>query len=381
MINSLSESMYRLDILNEKYERLNYQQSTKKKIDDGSDDSLVFTKEIYIEDKVSVFEGIKKQIEIIDAQNNSADSSVADIKDLMSTIKSEILRALDGTMDAESKKSIAINLEGMKKSILLFSNEQANGEYLFSGTNGGQAPFVEDPVTGKITYEGNGYLKKVAVEEGSYRERGVSGFDLMMNTVDEAAVGEKLNFSENQRIIDESGNEWVLNPAVPEIVKHTEMGATTETMPVTEILPSTTPKTYETTNPVAIPGQVLEAKENIFDILDTGINALRQVDSTGAPVTEAEAMDKLRETLENVNAAYDTINAAHTNLGVRNRIFEVSLEKVSSKLTHYNVLYQETAGANLAKVAMEAKALELTYTSLYTTINKANEMSLVNFVR
>lgn len=381
MINSLSESMYRLDILNEKYERLNYQQSTKKKIDDGSDDSLVFTKEIYIEDKVSVYEGIKKQIEIIDAQNNSADSSVADIKDLMSTIKSEILRALDGTMDAESKKSIAINLEGMKKSILLFSNEQANGEYLFSGTNGGQAPFVEDPATGKITYEGNGYLKKVAVEEGSYRERGVSGFDLLMNTVDEAAVGEKLNFSENQRIVDESGNEWVLDPGVPEIVKHTEMGATTETMPVTEILPSTTPKTYETTNPVAIPGQVLEAKENIFDILDTGINALRQVDSTGAPVTEAEAMDKLRETLENVNEAYDTINAAHTNLGVRNRIFEVSLEKVSSKLTHYNVLYQETAGANLAKVAMEAKALELTYTSLYTTINKANEMSLTNFIR
>lgn len=381
MINSLSESMYRLDILNEKYERINYQQSTKKKIDDGSDDSLVFTKEIYIEDKVSVYEGIKKQIEIIEAQNNSADSSVADIKDLMSTIKSEVLRALDGTMDAESKKSIAINLEGMKKSILLFSNEQANGEYLFSGTNGGQAPFVEDPVTGKITYEGNGYLKKVAVEEGSYRERGVSGFDLMMNTVDEAAVGEKLNFSENQRIVDEAGNEWVLDPGVPEIVKHTEMGATTETMPVTEILPSTTPKTYETTNPVAIPGQVLEAKENIFDILDTGINALRQVDSTGAPVTEAEAMDKLRETLENVNKAYDTTNAAHTNLGVRNRIFEVSLEKVSSKLTHYNVLYQETAGANLAKVAMEAKALELTYTSLYTTINKANEMSLTNFIR
>lgn len=104
MINSLSESIYRLDILNEKYQKLSYQQSTGAKIDDGSDDSLVFTKQIYIEDKISVFEGIKKQIEITDAQNQSADSSIAEIKDLMKTVKSEILRALNDTTEPEYKK-------------------------------------------------------------------------------------------------------------------------------------------------------------------------------------------------------------------------------------------------------------------------------------
>lgn len=381
MINSLSESIYRLDILNEKYQKLSYQQSTGAKIDDGSDDSLVFTKQIYIEDKISVFEGIKKQIEITDAQNQSADSSIAEIKDLMKTVKSEILRALNDTTEPESKKSIAISLEGIKKNIFLFANEQANGEYLFSGTDGTQPPFHQDPTTGKITYEGNGYLKKVAVEEGAYRQRGVSGFDLMMNTVNEAAVGQKLTFSEENRIVDNDGNEWILDPAVPEIVKHTEMGATTDTMPVTEILPSTTPKTYETTAPIGTPGQILEAKESIFDVLDNAINALKQVDSTGAPVSEADAEAALRKSLEDVNKAYDTVNIAHTDLGVRNKIFEVSLEKVSAKLTHFDVLYVETAGADVAKVAMEAKALELTYTSLYTTINRANEMSLVNFVK
>ena len=60
--------------------------------------------------------------------------------------------------------------------------------------------------------------------------------------------------------------------------------------------------------------------------------------------------------------------------------FESSLERINSKLTQYNVLSQEIGGADLTKVAMEAKSLELTYTALYSTISKTNQLSLVNFL-
>ncbi len=380
MINSLSESIYRLSLLNAEQERISYQSSTGKKIDNGSDDSLVFTKEIYIEDKIAVFDGIKKQIDITAAQNKSADSSLAEIKNIISSLKSEIIRALDDGIDPESKKNIAINLEGMKKNLFLFSNEQSNGEYLFSGTEGTKPPFEQDPVTGDVTYVGNGYLKKVAVDEGSYRDRGVTGFDMMMNTNDTAYYGEKLTFTANERVVDNSGNEWVLDAGVPQIVKHTEIGASTETMPLTEILPATVPATYETTNPISTPGQVLKSKENIFDVIDTLVNALNQVDSTGAPITEDQAKAQLKDGLGKVNQAFDSINAAHSALGVRNKIFEVSSEKVSAKITHFNILFRETAGVDLGKVAMEAKALELTFTALYSTVNKMNQLSLVNYI-
>lgn len=79
----------------------------------------------------------------------------------MTLAKTEILRALNDTEQATSRGSIAINVEGIKKSLVLFANEKANGEYLFSGTNGTQAPFEQDPVTGDVTYTGNGYLKKL----------------------------------------------------------------------------------------------------------------------------------------------------------------------------------------------------------------------------
>ena len=64
----------------------------------------------------------------------------------------------------------------------------------------------------------------------------------------------------------------------------------------------------------------------------------------------------------------------------RNKTFEISLERVESKLTQYNILSQEIGAANLTEVAVKAKALELTYTALYSTINKTNQLSLVNFI-
>ena len=78
--------------------------------------------------------------------------------------------------------------------------------------------------------------------------------------------------------------------------------------------------------------------------------------------------------------AYDGVNIAHAELGGKNKVFEISLERVNSKLTQYNILSQQIGSADLAKVAMEAKALELTYTAIYSTISKTNQLSLVNFL-
>ena len=78
--------------------------------------------------------------------------------------------------------------------------------------------------------------------------------------------------------------------------------------------------------------------------------------------------------------AYDAVNIAHADLGGKNKIFEISLERVSSKLTQFDILSQELGSVDLAKVAIEAKALELTYTALYSTISKTNQLSLVNFL-
>ncbi len=94
-----------------------------------------------------------------------------------------------------------------------------------------------------------------------------------------------------------------------------------------------------------------------------------------------EAKASLGESLDEISEAFDAVNTGHAKLGGRNKVFEISLDRVSTKLTQFNILSQEIGAADLSKVAVEAKALELTYTALYSTINKMNELSLVNFIR
>ena len=115
-------------------------------------------------------------------------------------------------------------------------------------------------------------------------------------------------------------------------------------------------------------------------MLDDVINALNKVDSAGNPISDTQSKELIAKGLENVNKAFDDVNVAHAELGSKNKIFENSLDRVSSKLTQLNILSQELGAANLTEVAVKAKALELTYTALYSTISKTNQLSLVNFI-
>ncbi len=63
MIRSTQETLYRLDNLNTQQERISYQMASGKKLQYGSDDANLYTREIYIDDKIRVYEGLKSQIE------------------------------------------------------------------------------------------------------------------------------------------------------------------------------------------------------------------------------------------------------------------------------------------------------------------------------
>jgi flagellar hook-associated protein 3 FlgL len=379
MIRSTEQTLYRLDNLNAEQQRISYQMSTGKKLQEGSDDASLYTREIYVDDKIRVYEGIKIQIEKTNVQNNTSDSTLKEVKDLLSYIKSEVIKASTATTDDEARLAIAVNLKGVKENLFDLSNEQVEGEYLFSGSNSLIKPFEMDS-NGKVTYNGDGHLRKVAVEDGSYRERGINGFETFMYTSNSALKGGTLNFKETDRIIDQDGLEWKLNAAKDTLEKYDSDGnLTSETItPVTN--DGGTPPIYSGTMP-SVDGTKFEAKTNTFDVIDDIINALEKVDSTGSSITSAEALTVLQEGLGEVTKTFDAANIGHAKLGGRNKVFELSLERVSTKLTQFNILSQEVGAADLSKVAVEAKALELTYTALYSTINKMNELSLVNFIR
>ncbi|MBP6164017.1 MAG: flagellar hook-associated protein FlgL [Aliarcobacter sp.] len=379
MINQTDQMVYRLGNLDALQQKISYQMATGKKLEKGSDDSLLYAREVLVDDKIRTFEGLKTQLERVKGQNNMADSSMAEVKKLIEFTKAELIKANTATTSADGMKAIAANLEGLKQNIFDLANTQSEGEYLFSGSDSSVKPFEKD-ADGKISYVGNNTLRKVAVEEGSYRERGITGLDAMMFTASISAPGEVMSFKANDGIIDQDGNTWRLNtPTNDTLVKYDSYGKATSTT-ITPVILNATTNSYEATIPATWLDSKFEVKTNIFNIIDDVVNSLKQIDSSGNPITLEQAREGISKGMNDIDKAFSAITVSHAELGGRNKTFEVSLERLSSKLTHYNILSQELGAADLSKVAMEAKSLELTYTALYSTISKMNQLSLVNFM-
>jgi flagellar hook-associated protein 3 FlgL len=383
MINQTEQTLFRLANLNAEQTRISYQTSTGKKLNNGSEDASLYSREIFVDDRIRTYEGIKTQIERTTAQNNVSDSTIAEMKKLFEVVKTELIKANTSTTSDEGRKAIAVNISGIKENLFDLSNTQIEGEYLFAGSDTSIKPFSTD-TSGSVTYNGDNISRKIAVDDASYRERGVNGYDIMTYPSSTATLGETFNFKESDTIIDEDGSIWKLNvPTNTSIEKYDNEGnlaVPSESKAITSN-DGLNPATYEILNIGNVDGTKFEARSSIFDLLDTLTNTLNKIDSAGNPLTSAEASSLLSDDQTKFSESYDALNLAHAQLGGKNKMFELSLERVSSKLTQYTILSQEIGAVDLAKVAIEAKSLELTYTALYSTIQKTNELSLANFLR
>ncbi|MCK5295069.1 MAG: flagellin [Arcobacteraceae bacterium] len=403
MIDLTSSMMYRIGNLDVQNERISYQMSTGKVIDRGSDDSVLYGRYLDVEDNLRTHEGLKVQIEKTTAQNNVADSSVDEIKKTLDSMKVDLLKSLNSGMTRSDRLAVATNMEGMRENLITLSNTTVDGEYLFSGSNTTKQTFIKDndfEVTGKVDFGGNGHLRNIAVDPGVYRDRGVTAHDVLMYSVDTSSAEDKISFQEVDIVVDENGNTWKLNGSKDQLVKLNEQGVeTAEYLKVTN--DGGTPKTYtsetltDANNASRIKdstasGLLLEAKHSIFEDLNVIINALKGYNTQltddandgkqGTVATDEEVRDTLSNYLGKLSNQYDATNIGHAELGGRNKIFETALESLTAKVTHYNILMQETNGADMAKLAMESKSLEMTYNALYSTVSKMHQLSLVNFI-
>ena len=382
MINQTEQTLYRLSNLNAEQTRISYQMSTGKELDKGSEDASLYSREIYIDDRLRTYEGIQTQIERTTVQNNISDSTIGEMKALFELAKTELIKANTDTTSDEGRKSIALNIAGIKENLLDLVNTQVEGEYLFAGSDSSVKPFTQNS-DGDVTYEGNNIARKISVDDGSYRERGVNGYDVMTYPSSTATKNDPvLSFTEDDTIIDEDGSIWKLNLTDSTIEKYDDSGDLSSPLvskgPVTN--DGLTPATYEV-DVGSADGTKFEARSSIFDLLDTITKVLNKEDSDGNTITDEALLSTiLNESQEAFSDSYDALNLAHSELGSKNQMFEISLERVTSKITQYTILSQEVGAADLTKLAIESAALELTYTSLYSTIQRTNELSLTNFL-
>ncbi len=374
---SLNSTMYRLGNLDKYQAKLNFQMGGSK-LQFGSDDSVTFGRLTHTEDKIKTQKGIVEQIERADVLNKTSDTAMKEVKLLLEKIKAqELIKANTSTTSIEGLEAIAGVIEGYKQNLFNLANTQTEGQYVFAGSDASVKPFSMD-AAGKVTYNGDSDLRKIAVDEGSYRERGINGIDAFFYVADSASKGATLTFKDGDRITDQDGKEWVFDNVANTLTK-TNWDGSTQTLAVT---PPVAPATEYTTTVPNTDGTKFEARRNMFDMLDEAISSLRGLDSAGNPtLTYEDRRTGISKAIDESTKAYDTAVIAHSELGAKNKTFEVSKERAESKITQLSILEKELGNSNPSEVAVELKALEISYTALYSTINRTFELSLTNFLR
>ena len=374
---SLNSATYRLGNLDNYQAKLNFQMGGSK-LQFGSDDSVTFGRLTHTEDKIKTQKGIVEQIERADVLNKTSDTAMKEVKLLLEKIKAqELIKANTSTTSIEGLEAIAGVIEGYKQNLFNLANTQTEGQYVFAGSDASVKPFSMD-AAGKVTYNGDSDLRKIAVDEGSYRERGINGIDAFFYVADSASKGGTLTFKDGDRITDQDGKEWVFDNVANTLTK-TNWDGSTQTLAVT---PPVAPATEYTTTVPNTDGTKFEARRNMFDMLDEAVSSLRGLDSAGNPtLTYEDRRAGISKAIDESTKAYDTAVIAHSELGAKNKTFEVSKERAESKITQLSILEKELGNSNLTEVATELKALEISYTALYSTINRTFELSLTNFLK
>ena len=377
MISGIDSTTYRLGNLDKYQAKLNFQMSGKQ-LQYGSDDSVTFGRLVHTQDQIRLNEGIVNQLNRAKVLNDNSDSTINEIKKIMDKINEELIKANTSTTGVEGLEAIAQQLVGYKQSLMDLGNTQTEGQYLFAGSDASVKPFSMD-TNGKVTYHGDSQLRKMAVDDGSYHQRGVNGIDILTFVANTAYANGTLTFKDGDKIVDQDGNEWVLDTATNQIEK-TRWDGSKE---VLTAVPPVPPASEYTVDLTALgDGIRFDARRSTFDMLDDAISSLRGLDSAGNPtLTYEDRREGISQAVDDIKKVIDSAVIAHADLGGRNKTFETALDRLSSKIVQLNIVDTELGSSNLTDVAMQLKSLEISYTAMYSTVNKTFELSLVNFMR
>ena len=198
---------------------------------------------------------------------------------------------------------------------------------------------------------------------------------------------EVLNFKVADRILDQDGNEWVLNIPTNDTLTKTNWDGSKVTLPVTINTDPDIDADYKVTMPTDN-GTKFEAKRSMFDMLDDAVKSLRGLDDLGNPFVPSDPTanyefrrEGIKKAVGEIDKVHDALVISHADLGSKNNTFNASYERVESKINQLKSLEIELGSSDLTQVSIELKALEISYTALYSTINRTFELSLTNFLK
>jgi flagellar hook-associated protein 3 FlgL len=119
----------------------------------------------------------------------SEETALKNTSDVMYRIKELAVQGANGTLSPNDRKSIALEMTGLREQIMSLANSQdSNGNFLFSGSRTGQPAFAQD-ATGRVVYQGDQSRMKVNVGDNRRMNLNMPGTDAFVRITRTDAKG------------------------------------------------------------------------------------------------------------------------------------------------------------------------------------------------
>ncbi|WP_019530942.1 flagellar hook-associated protein FlgL [Dasania marina] len=155
--------------------------STGKRISTPADDPVGAARMIQLDQEQSQLEQFKKNINFAESRLEIEEVRLSSVNDLLVRVKELTLQAANGTNAFPQRQALAAEIKTRMEELVSIANSQdANGEYIFSGFQGGTIPFVQDSA-GEYVYQGDEGQRQITVANGTKVPISDSGYRIFEN--------------------------------------------------------------------------------------------------------------------------------------------------------------------------------------------------------
>jgi flagellar hook-associated protein 3 FlgL len=155
---------------------------------DSPDKAALVTR---IESELARQTSYQDTLKAVNIRLTAQETALTNTSDVLGRIKELATQAANDTLSAVDRQSVALELSSLREQIMSLGNTQdSNGNYLFSGSKAGVAPYSKD-AKGVVTYQGDQARMQVNVGDSRRMNLNMPGSDAFVRLVRDDGKGGK----------------------------------------------------------------------------------------------------------------------------------------------------------------------------------------------
>jgi flagellar hook-associated protein 3 FlgL len=155
---------------------------------DSPDKAALVTR---IESELARQTSYQDTLKAVNVRLTAQETALTNTSDVLGRIKELATQAANDTLSTADRQSVALELSSLREQIMSLGNTQdSNGNYLFSGSKAGVAPYSKD-AKGVVTYQGDQARMQVNVGDSRRMNLNMPGSDAFVRLVRDDGKGGK----------------------------------------------------------------------------------------------------------------------------------------------------------------------------------------------